>query len=1160
MADPKTPPTPRSKSLLDNLLVQFGAQRSHGPIGKETRKSIHVTSRDELSGSPASVGIDMMESKPISPVSTSISGYPTTGSKISIPEETTDIGIHTPPAMSSAFKEDKLLQNHLISEMSQSTQSTVKNVGTPTAKTPSERTRPVLLRASKTRDDTLSVSPVQTPRPTNSPRKQNLRILESDTVPDDSPIRCQKSLRANVMTARGRVRNDMVNTKIRRDNFLSAHAQFLLPLLPRHNYIANLTQQSAVIPYKDVHSQPRGITATLKPYQLTGLSFLVHLFQNGMPGILGDEMGLGKTLQTISLFLHLEENFPDTSEQSRPFLVVCPLSVIGSWNAEIEKWAPSLKALVFHGTMEERKRLKLVALGMETLDPTSTKKRKRDAISNYKVIITTYEVFAAEKGWFQSAFVWRYVVLDEGHRIKNKATHVSSALQALSAEHRLILTGTPLQNNLLEMWALLHWLLPDVFTDKTSELFSKSFDLSNGRVDTDFLDHARRLLEIIMLRRMKSSPEVDLRLPTKTEVLLYVPLTPMQRSWYMRLLTNAGDSFLGDLFTNASEKEMESIKLEAADDLGASESAKEAKKPLFKTVEDQSGKDKWNESRAIMRQAEQQQNQHPMWKKLMNLILQLRKCCCHPYLLPGAVPKEGYNIGRHIVLASGKFIVLQKLLDHLLRQGKKVLIFSFFTKLLDCVEELLMYMGTPFLRFDGSTGRARRNLVIRLFNTHNEHQVMLISTRAGGLGINLTSASNVIFMDEDWNPQVTLQAEARAHRIGQTQSITIYKLCTSGTVEEQMMGRIRKKLYLSTKITESMQSAYGSPSRDSTSISNDVPQLSTNQLKSLVRRGAQALSQKQVDPTDMLSWTLQDIMDKCADKLSDAQEDEIDEEEWLSVMEKVECAVFEGRKHHKKPHVETVILPDTVTREDRRKGKNTTVMVDGFAVSKQSLRCADWEAVPTMARKDPRLAEPVRRKKAEIVNQDHCHACYDGGELYLCSGCPRSYHKPCLTPQQQAKLKGIFGGNFQCSQHFCNDCRRTTNAAGGMLYRCRWCPQAFCEDCLDFDKTTLVGDSLKEFDMLGFHAKPQAYYIVCPSCSAVENQAIVEEQTKAVEAEYQTWLQLQQVQQDNEMEIDSPSKHTNDSSSVKLEGTPSLTSGIVTESVSGISTPKFYDD
>lgn len=625
---------------------------------------------------------------------------------------------------------------------------------------------------------------------THRGKKPSKLLLKSDTSGLSKPSSNSKS-----DTARTRVRQAIIEqTKPKRDAFILANKQYFVPLLPQTNYLAKLELRNMkqlgetlqVVEYVPV-PQPRGVKATMKPYQLEGLSFLAYMYNNGVSAILGDEMGLGKTLQTLALFQHLEECAPAQAATSevRPHLVVCPLSVLSSWVNEARKWVPDLHVTRFHGPKTGRERMKKELLvSKEPLD----------------VVITTYETFVAEEGWFKRVFAWRYCVLDEGHKIKSASTEIASALQSLQAEHRLLLTGTPLQNNLHEMWSLLHWLYPEVFPIDTADNFKRAFDLSKGQVSTEFMNDARQLLELIMLRRMKSSPGVDLNLPPKEEVLLYVPLTPMQRFWYTRLLTKADNAMLDDLFKDAQVKELEKHDDEEGQ-LSLLEKAAAAAERTEQIVTGASiggTADVWAGSREIIEQAVANEADPDVkggaWKKLMNLVMQLRKVCSHPYLLKAATP-EPYLLGQHIKTASGKFIVLEKLIDHLLLQNKKkVIIFSGFTATLNLCEDLLMLKGANaheaafrYTRLDGSTPRAKRNLGIRMFNDReSDFKVILISTRAGGLGINLASATNVIFLDEDWNPQITLQAEARAHRIGQTQPVTVYKICTSGTVEEQM--------------------------------------------------------------------------------------------------------------------------------------------------------------------------------------------------------------------------------------------------------------------------------------------------------------------------------------------------------------------------------------
>jgi SWI/SNF-related matrix-associated actin-dependent regulator of chromatin subfamily A member 5 len=696
-------------------------------------------------------------------------------------------------------------------------------------------------------------------------------------------------------------------TSANRNRFLVDKKEFWLPLLPPNNFVRNLVtaheQMSpaelaslpAVVPYAEIETQPRGIRATMKPYQLSGLSFMVYLHRNGLSGILGDEMGLGKTLQTLSLVQYLKENEPKAGagRLQRPFLVICPLSVLSSWMAEAKKWAPGLKTVRFHGPAQERQRLKKIVVGeLDVYGNLTAQAKAKMRARKYPgkkiisldtdsedetdvgvdIVVTTYECFKAEKGWFKSAFVWRYIILDEGHTVKNHASDISKSLQGIKAEYRLILTGTPLQNNLSELWSLLHWLYPEVFGEKTSTLFDTSFNLSKGHYSNTVVDDARRLLELIMLRRMKNSPGVELNLPPKTEVLLFVPLSPMQLFWYKRMITKVDSGLLDELFKGVKSKEENELRhLKEVEEHDAE--IMKIEDDALKVLGDESliGSDSWKETKAILERTVQRErevddgNRKSEWQKLMNLLMQLRKVCNHPYQIQNAEP-DPYETGDHVITASGKFIVLEKLVTELvIKQKKKILIFSGFTKMLDLVEELLLLRGgdgTSFrsMRIDGATCRARRNLGIRLFNNlDSDYRVMMISTRAGGLGINLATASDVVLLDQDWNPQITLQAEARAHRIGQKNPVTIYKLVSQGTVEEQMMGRIQKKLYLSAKVTEAMQdihTKFGTRKKSKKGGAEDdgMPQLNTTQLMTLVRRGASAISRPEVDANEMLSW------------------------------------------------------------------------------------------------------------------------------------------------------------------------------------------------------------------------------------------------------------------------------------------------------------------
>ncbi len=312
-----------------------------------------------------------------------------------------------------------------------------------------------------------------------------------------------------------------------------------------------------------------------------------------------------------------------------------------------------------------------------------------------------------------------------------------------------------------------------------------------------------------------------------------------------------------------------------------------------------------------------------------------------------------------------------------------------------------------------------------------------------------------------------------------------------------MLGRISKKLYLATKITESMRDIHTAPAKKAIrpgQNEDDLPAMTTNQLMQLMRRGTTALSRDQIDVSEMMSWDWETTIAKCKDQALDVnvKKDTIgtsidaeEEERWLKELEKVETKIFEGKELARgKPKTKKELgreFAQEFNKSDRRIGKNVTVEVDGYMVNKESMLCKWGEAFPTMGDKDPRLAEPKKAKKAPIENQTYCQICLDGGDLALCDRCPRSYHVKCLSPQMRANLKAT-SMSWSCPQHECIDCSRKTAQCGGMLYRCRFCEAAHCEDCIDFDNTNLVGENLKEYRMLGFGHSDQAYYVECQKC------------------------------------------------------------------------------
>uniref|UniRef100_A0A453DYA6 Chromatin-remodeling complex ATPase chain n=1 Tax=Aegilops tauschii subsp. strangulata TaxID=200361 RepID=A0A453DYA6_AEGTS len=446
----------------------------------------------------------------------------------------------------------------------------------------------------------------------------------------------------------------------------------------------------------------------MRDYQLAGLNWLIRLYENGINGILADEMGLGKTLQTISLMGYLHEFRGITG----PHMVVAPKSTLGNWMNEIARFCPLLRAVKFLGNPEERNHIR-----EKLLQP-----------GKFDVCVTSFEMAIKEKNALKR-FSWRYIIIDEAHRIKNENSLLSKTMRLFSTNYRLLITGTPLQNNLHELWSLLNFLLPEIFS--SADTFDEWFQITGENDQQEVVQQLHKVLRPFLLRRLKS--DVEKGLPPKKEIILKVGMSQMQKQYYRGLL----------------QKDLEVI------------------------------------------------NAGGERKRLLNIAMQLRKCCNHPYLFQGAEPGPPYTTGDHLIETAGKMVLLDKLLPKLKDRDSRVLIFSQMTRLLDILEDYLIYRGYQFCRIDGSTGGQDRDASIDAFNKPgSEKFVFLLSTRAGGLGINLATADVVILYDSDWNPQADLQAQDRAHRIGQKKEVQVFRFCTEYTIEEKVIERAYKKLAL----------------------------------------------------------------------------------------------------------------------------------------------------------------------------------------------------------------------------------------------------------------------------------------------------------------------------------------------------------------------------
>ncbi|KAF7094773.1 hypothetical protein CFC21_097055 [Triticum aestivum] len=474
-----------------------------------------------------------------------------------------------------------------------------------------------------------------------------------------------------------------------------------------------------------VNDQPTYLNGgKLREYQMNGLRWLVSLYNNNLNGILADEMGLGKTVQVISLLCYLME----TKNDRGPFLVVVPSSVLSGWVSELNFWAPSINKIAYFGPPEERRRLFKEMIVQQ----------------KFNVLLTTYEYLMNKHDRPKlSKIQWHYIIIDEGHRIKNASCKLNADLKLYRSSHRLLLTGTPLQNNLEELWALLNFLLPNIFnsSEDFSQWFNKPFE-SNGDNSADeallseeenllIINRLHQVLRPFVLRRLKH--KVESELPGKIERLVRC-----EPSAYQKLLMTRVEDNLGGIGA---------VKV----------------------------------------------------RSVHNSVMELRNICNHPYLSQLHVEEIEGHLPRHylpsIVRLCGKLEMLDRLLPKLKATGHRVLLFSTMTRLLDVMEDYLVWKKYQYLRLDGHTSGHERGALIDRFNDPDSPAfIFLLSIRAGGVGVNLQAADTVIIFDTDWNPQVDLQAQARAHRIGQKKEVLVLRLETVRTVEEQVRASAEHKL------------------------------------------------------------------------------------------------------------------------------------------------------------------------------------------------------------------------------------------------------------------------------------------------------------------------------------------------------------------------------
>ena len=500
---------------------------------------------------------------------------------------------------------------------------------------------------------------------------------------------------------------------------------------------------------------PNGAGA-MRSYQLAGLQWMVSLYNNQLNGILADEMGLGKTIQCISLLAYLAEN----KGVKGPHLILAPKAVLPNWAREFKIWYPDCDVVMYDGYKDARKEMRENRINEGAFD----------------VLLTHYDLAMYDKTWL-SKIEWNYIVVDEGHRLKNHQSKLSTVLQAAyTASHRLLLTGTPIQNNLTELWALLNFLLPSVFnsTDAFEAWFNAPFAASKEDValkeeeELLIIQRLHQVLRPFLLRRKKN--EVEKELPEKEEETIKCAMSAWQKAYYRQVVKG--------------------------------------------TVTNTDGK----------------------VRVLQNTAMQLRKVCNHPYLFLADDLFYRPSGPEEILRASGKFELLDRILPKLKRSGHRVLLFSQMVKCLDIIGDYLDWRRYDYLRLDGSTGTQDRADLLDKFNAPDSpHFLFMLSTRAGGMGLNLQTADTVIIFDSDWNPQMDAQAEDRAHRIGQTRRVKVFTLVCDGTIEEDILRKANEKRAIDHKAIQAGMFNQASTaeernsvlkqilSRDEDRVGNDVP-------------------------------------------------------------------------------------------------------------------------------------------------------------------------------------------------------------------------------------------------------------------------------------------------------------------------------------------------
>lgn len=591
----------------------------------------------------------------------------------------------------------------------------------------------------------------------------------------------------------------------------------------QHPLHSHLLSRTSFEPYQETPFYMNRVKAgDLRDYQLTGLNWMISRMKKGLSVLLADEMGLGKTVQAISLIGHMM--FAEMI--AGPYLVIVPQSTADNWLSEFQRWLPLANVVVYHGNPQSRDilrehelcrvrarpyalrrpNLSAKAVGHRILPTTTRRVRYR-----FDVCISTPSILNNSDDLDLLRSVdWYFMAIDEAHLLKNRESRRFRELNWFKTRYRLLLSGTPLHNNLEELWSLLHFLCPRLYEelDNFKQRFSEIERTDSvGDLKEKQLATLQAELHELVLRRVKK--DVETSLPKKIERILRVELSPQQSQCCKAIIARNYEVL--------------------AKSTGTSKAS------------------------------------------LQNICMELKKACNHPLLLQSDFDiatlqsNAAVSVARRqewhqaLLYSSGKLALLDKLLPYLKDKQHRVLIFSQMVRMLNILSSYLTLRGYKHQRLDGTMSREVRKKAMDHFNSPDSDDFcFLLSTKAGGLGINLTTADTVIIYDSDWNPQNDLQAEARAHRIGQTKVVQIYRLVTKDTIEERILERAKTKMVLDTLVVQGLnkKSAHDLKLTDRSAM-EDIKQITTKgasgfskeELSKILKFGACKLWQSTVATT-----------------------------------------------------------------------------------------------------------------------------------------------------------------------------------------------------------------------------------------------------------------------------------------------------------------------